>query len=81
MALEDTAPASVDRRLSRSPLAKSFRDFQSAPSSRSNTSAWMSLFTRREIFVEMREVTLLSSSPTRAEATITVMTNHSRSLS
>ena len=41
----------------------------------------MSLFTRREIFVEMREVTLLSSSPTRAEATITVTTNHSRSLS
>lgn len=81
MALEDTEPTSVDRRLSRSPLANAFRDRQSAPSRRSNTWAWISLFTRREIFVEMREVTLRSSRPTRAEATITVTMNHRWSLS
>ena len=41
----------------------------------------MSLLTQREIFVEMREVTLRRSRLLSAETTITVSTNQSRELS
>mgnify|MGYP002139700388 CR=1 FL=1 len=51
-------------------LRCSFNSCTSRHSSRSNTSAWMSLFTRREIFVEMREVTLLNEGAEVPEARV-----------